>query len=178
MDYGDKRLDGKYQFNRKYRETQLCEKIATELDKQCDAFEDPVYTCGNNKLEFGEECECDNGSTNCPCCRNCKVQGMCSPYNNACCTDQCTYADTSAACSTLGGDPGYCNNGECARTICPALLQGQFCGIHDDNTCKIKCTYNNKCEAMNGWTSGGNPINHTVDGAGCAVGNGRHCWSC
>ncbi len=85
MDYGAKKLDGKYQFNRKYRESELCGVLKSKINaKECGTFWTSVDTvCGDGILAPTEQCECDNRVTDCACCFNCTLRSTaeCSPFN-------------------------------------------------------------------------------------------------
>lgn len=129
-------------------------------------------TCGNGIVEAGEECECASG-TSCKCCKDCKLKGECDPLNGPCCNEDCTYKDTSDECVVIG-TKGYCRSGYCqipflcgGRIDDEASTKGKFCGIHEDNVCKIKCEFQGICSKMVDWTVNGRDINWAFNGALC-----------
>lgn len=126
--------------------------------------------CGNGLVEAGEECDCGY-SDQCTdtCCysanaeegQRCKLRPgkLCSPSQGPCCTEQCTFMDSSATCrpdsecalegmcngataqcpesapkadySTCNSGTQVCINGACSGSIC-RRYQLQMC------TCAIK----------------------------------------
>lgn len=173
MDYGDKTLNNEYQFNTKYRKKEMCASMDRAFsNSECVGKIDlnPQGKCGNGVLETNEECECPKG-TDCSCCKDCKLKSgaQCSPhFGTECCLDNCQYADTKTTCFRSNG-PGYCRIGICEDAGCGSYGLGPFCGVHDDNPCKRKCEYAGVCRTMDGWTSGGKPINYMRDGIPCST---------
>lgn len=174
MDYGDKILSAahpEFQFNRKFREEDICSHISRSLDT-CIHWSKSKndHYCGNGVIEADEECECVKDVTTCDCCENCKLKANadCDPLHNECCNDECSFKTTRSSCFSSSGD-GYCRDGFCATPACERFGLGDFCGIHDDNGCRFKCIHQKKCETMNGWLSNGDPINHIRDGTRCEI---------
>uniref|UniRef100_A0A3B3ZRD6 Disintegrin and metalloproteinase domain-containing protein 10 n=1 Tax=Periophthalmus magnuspinnatus TaxID=409849 RepID=A0A3B3ZRD6_9GOBI len=103
---------------------------AVLLKKKDDCFVvsgQPI--CGNGLVEDGEECDCGySDQCNDICChsaneeegKRCKLQEgkVCSPSQGPCCTEQCTYKDTSARCRQESecAQEGMCNG---ATALCP-----------------------------------------------------------
>ncbi|CAJ0609073.1 unnamed protein product [Cylicocyclus nassatus] len=93
--------------------------------------------CGNGVVEEGEECDegtffMNNGSTQC-CTSECRLtpSAECSPHNQPCCNDTCSYYPANHVC--LPGDPLQCkasshctgHSGECP--LAPAIPDGSPC---------------------------------------------------
>uniref|UniRef100_A0A7S3PQQ6 Peptidase M12B domain-containing protein n=1 Tax=Aplanochytrium stocchinoi TaxID=215587 RepID=A0A7S3PQQ6_9STRA len=172
MDYGDKTLNGEYQFNTKYRKDQVCSHITSSMQR-CAPFRDPAIDpkkLGNGVIELGEECDCQPGQKSCRCCNNGKLTpgSKCSPHGDACCTEGCDFkpASNEATCTMPNGVDGFCANGQCNDGGCGRFGMNGFCGLWE-NSCKVKCKYGNNCSPMDGWTVGGKPLNHVLDGTLC-----------
>lgn len=170
---GSKYYEGKIQFNPKSKDT-ICGTMETMMD--CDEVDYNIKwsyeaTCGNGIVEINEECECSKNQLECECCKDCKLKNtaQCDPLHNECCNSDCSFRDTRSICFTLGS-LGYCNNGYCELSFCNIIGgESEYCGTHDDNSCKIKCRLNKQssCILLNGWTIGGQPFNHLPDGTLC-----------
>lgn len=185
MDYGDGRYNGEIQFNTKYRKEEMCGIISKNL--KCPHFNvitskvlQQSGTCGNGKLDDGEECECDNGKTDCDCCDNCKLRSsaQCSPFSNECCTDECSFQPTNRVCSHSDG-PGYCRNGFCAASECSVMKRGNYCGIQNDALpCRKRCENPDTgyCSVAPAIFFSGHNLRYIRDGAFCQtaeVGHGQ-----
>ncbi|RCN37724.1 Disintegrin [Ancylostoma caninum] len=108
--------------------------------------------CGNGVVEEGEECDegnffMNNGSSLC-CTADCRLapSAQCSPHNQPCCNDACSYHPANHIC--LPGDPlqckasSYCtgHSGECP--LAPAIPNGSPCledGECQDGVCLPYC---------------------------------------
>lgn len=166
--HGPKDIKGIVKFNQDSKD-KLCESIAKARHINI------CSTCGNGIIEFGEECECPNiPDQKCNCCHNCKLTGVCDPYHNQCCNQECNYKSVTNKCHTLNhkGErvEGYCALGYCQlQQVCETVnVLGKYCGLHPDNRCKTRCEYNNECHDLNGFTTSQGPINYVVKGASCA----------
>mmetsp|Transcript_1304 Transcript_1304/g.1904 ORF Transcript_1304/g.1904 Transcript_1304/m.1904 type:complete len:87 (-) Transcript_1304:308-568(-) len=84
MDYGTRTINGVYQFNSKYRRTELCERLTEKIpSQQCAPFLTSIpQVCGDGILSPLEECECEKGEISCECCDGCKLRSnaACSPF--------------------------------------------------------------------------------------------------
>lgn len=144
MDYGDGSLDGVYQFNKQYREQDVCgtlsARMPTCISRQVVALGGQLSTCGNGIVEPDEECECPNGENQCECCNNCQLRrnAECDPSTNECCKEDCTFQPASQECETSSG-AGYCRAGICQVHFC------SFCGVQEDNACGAKCLFGTNC---------------------------------
>jgi len=192
MDYGDKKLDGIYQFNTKYRKDEICSTIesyyATCVAEGSLSVLDEGQTCGNGELDVGEECECEEGKLECECCSSCKlrlqngVKVACSPFDNSCCESDCTYkpANEDNYCRTVDGEDGFCRNGDCDNPC--ALWNMEFCGLHPDNGCKFMCLTGNTCNDLENWGYYDNgikkPINLVSNNTVCEISQGGELGIC
>mmetsp|Transcript_15968 Transcript_15968/g.19814 ORF Transcript_15968/g.19814 Transcript_15968/m.19814 type:complete len:348 (+) Transcript_15968:421-1464(+) len=185
MDYGDVSLNGRYQFNSKYRKEQICKSIKSSYEQCTDymGIIEVLKTCGNREIDLGEECECEDGSLECTCCSKCRLKllsdaklASCSPYGNPCCTDKCEFKPTKSGnvCTRPDGSNGYCSNGNCLNSCSrwTTHLNGTFCGIQEGNDCTLKCyDKNSMCIDMDGWayTEQGveKKVNWVADGSRC-----------
>ena len=179
MDYGDGTLNGEYQFNTKFRKTEICTTIDRVVNT-CPYFLPYQKECGNGRVEDGETCECTDGSKECLFCKNCMLTAgkECSPESidsgaTECCDANGKLAGTDKICR-VDGDKGFCWNGVCTLTRCSKYsLFGEFCGLHDDNQCKIKCRMGSGCSTMSLWqTKSGERLNGMPDGTPCTSQNG------
>lgn len=130
MDYGDGFYNNVEQFNTKYRKEQVCSRLDDALQDRCSGLVvSHAVTCGDSLVEFesGEECECENGSTACKYCTDCKLDAGkdCSPdaFDPVCCTADGLYEPLGMKCDTDpfdgsadASDVGYCAKGDCVRT--------------------------------------------------------------
>lgn len=163
------RLDRILQFHEKSRDS-ICETI-----KSIEKCSPKVYyvknSCGDGIVDAGEECECSKG-TRCSCCIDCKLVGECNPINNECCDNDCNFLDTTTRCKTLD-KTGYCRSGYCEIPYVCDFVTGRdkdgYCGVHDDNVCKIKCIHQGRCHRLDGWSAGGIPLNWIADGSLCST---------
>ena len=181
MDYGDHLYNenqplNEYQFNRKYRYYDLCETLQDKLE--CEHWRiltDDVIsnsrTCGNNRLDAGEECECEGGRLNCDCCSRCRLKptAQCSPFSNDCCADNCKYHSTNIMCSHSDG-PGYCRNGHCASSQCALAGRGDYCGVQsEEEPCKKRCEYLDDCRILPNMYYKHRNLRYMRDGAFCTT---------
>jgi hypothetical protein len=74
MDYGSpqqRQVDGKFQFNSKYRRSQLCTRMQIRLFTYLDEITCPYFSqCGDHELQLDEECDPPDGIT---CSEECKL---------------------------------------------------------------------------------------------------------
>jgi hypothetical protein len=170
MDYGKPYLNGEIQFNRKYRENELCGLLNNLIHTKCPHFYDTYPICGNGFIETGEECECPKKTLSCDCCKDCKIIGQCFG-DHVCCTNDCKYKNTDDIfCMNENNKESYCSYGKCVESICE-LFNYEFCGLHSDG-CKVKCIRNGKCDTLNNLSGIGNnnAINNVKDGTTCNKG--------
>ena len=176
MDYGDGKLSGIYQFNTKYRKTQMCNEVNNNIN--CAHFKSYAPECGNGVVEAGEACECESGGTNCACCQNCQLKSGAQCSSGECCnTATCKYHDTTKTC---GGGTKHCNLGTCTEPQCTKYGY-TLCGFFS-NGCKSKCARNGgECSEMNGLIDGSTrkPINEIFGSCNGGAGtcNGGVCES-
>eukprot|EP00434_Breviolum_minutum_P026857 symbB.v1.2.023738.t1/scaffold2147.1/size87931/2 len=128
--------------------------------------------CGNGLREEDEDCECHDGSLHCRFCSNCKLEKgkECTPDDE---DGMCCDANGHFKMGTCekGSIKGYCMQGLCQDTPCSTYKSwsgwGDFCGFHDDSTCKFKCEVDGKCDSLDQWLLGGQPLNRFPDGTHC-----------
>jgi len=182
MDYGDGKLNGKYQFNSKYRKEPMCSTIAG-IAGTCPHMSDWLAKCGNSIIENDEECECADGSTSCRFCSMCKLTSgtQCSPesiHSSSCCSDAGEFKAPDTLCD-FAGSKGYCSAGKCsltANSICGNSWFGPFCGLNDNNECKASCEVGGKCDTLSRWKlADGTSANDLRDGTSCRVHEGDSC---
>jgi hypothetical protein len=179
MDYGDGTLNGIYQFNTEFTKDDICTVVSDRVDEGCDAITTYAAVCGDGLLADGEECECDVG-TSCAFCEGCLLtQGkQCTPEGgeSECCTSTGLFEPSSTLCTMPGGGgTGFCQLGTCKGTWCTGgySFVEDFCGLHDDNECKVKCIMDGECDTLSGWSwQGGGPLNDRSDGGSCNDGAG------
>jgi len=179
MDYGDKKFEGQYQFNSQYRQKEMCAHIRSHLSSCGNNFLplDTSSSCGNGRIDDGEECECPGGETSCQCCNKCRLRENvdCSPFLNECCTNECSFkpASSDTMCTTLDGvEGGYCSNGVCENSCqkWEPYVQ-EPCGVHEDNSCRFSCMRHNRCNKLTGWTTADKDLNLVVDNTKCIIPN-------
>jgi hypothetical protein len=187
MDYGDGTYNGIYQFNTQYRKDEMCAVISNRVDQGCEAITTYATTCGDGVVDGSEECECSSG-TSCAFCEECLLEKgkQCTPEGDPCCTSSGMFEPSSTQCAMPGGaGTGYCQQGTCTGTWCTDGLGGDvvgdFCGLHADNDCKMRCSYQGACDDLPllTWQSTGVPVNYLDDGSLCSGGAGTcvsgHC---
>lgn len=102
--------------------------VCGEKDGDFTCLDGPAV-CGNGNVDesTAEECECDDRTTSCSFCTDCKLTGDadCSPdqfgSSSACCGSDGKYSSYKTACTddaSTGfppstGRPGFCARGEC-----------------------------------------------------------------
>lgn len=196
MDYGNGEYDNIYQFNSKYRETEIC-NFLTKLKERgtCNVENDSLFQttvlskpgehCGDGVLqpELNEECECSFGAIDCQCCSRCKLKTFaeCDPINNKCCdTTNCRFKPTShhSLCNVTDLENsnrlGYCSNGECIDDFC-SLYGLDFCGIKEDSTCMQQCRRRSSTPSpcpTTDWGSSNN-FNSVREGSKCVSDSGK-----
>ncbi|GMH72250.1 hypothetical protein TrST_g2227 [Triparma strigata] len=161
MDYGDGLLNNIYQFNSKYRKSEICNHIGYNIN--CQHFSSYAPVCGNGVVEMGEECECQDGGTNCGCCLSCSLPLGADCASGECCdTTTCKFHKVTTRCGT--DDLKHCDNGVCSTTQC-STYGLEYCGPWTDNDCKIKCVYGGTCQTLDGYTPVG--LNYAPDDSQC-----------
>ena len=174
MDYGDGKVNGVYQFNTKYRKTEMCEEVNKHVSS-CKHFSSFAPACGNGLLEAGEECECPGGVSSCTCCTKCRLATSATCAMGDCCnTDTCQYKSTGISCGPTkmgNGDVGFCSglSNECNKKC--SAYGADYCGVQT-NTCKFKCS-GGRVGLCKDVTYSNRPTFHDFPtGSGCAMSDG------
>ena len=120
--------------------------------------------CGNGRVDYGETCDCADGTLSCAHCSNCQFTA-----GKECSRDAVTAADYSSVdrhclCSAAGmlqtcdgvcGPEGSCVtdlvNHNCA-SLAQYAVESDSCGVDPGNNCKVVCSdglpaNENNCEA-------------------------------
>ena len=110
-----------------------------------------VVECGNLRVDYGEACECADGTLSCADCENCQLA-----EGKECSRDSTDYSsvDRHCLCSTEGmlqpcdgicGPDDSCqtdyhNCASLARYSFVSITEGGSCGVAPDNNCKVVCS--------------------------------------
>eukprot|EP00928_Gymnodinium_smaydae_P022648 TRINITY_DN18958_c0_g1_i1.p1 TRINITY_DN18958_c0_g1~~TRINITY_DN18958_c0_g1_i1.p1 ORF type:complete len:1788 (-),score=164.35 TRINITY_DN18958_c0_g1_i1:192-4871(-) len=183
MDYGDGRVDGIFQFRTESDRKDICPVLENRVNEHCIAITNFEAVCGNGIIEAGETCECRVGYTSCTFCESCQIEAgkQCSPSSSECCDCEGKFKPSSALCTVTSGNKrstGFCNMGKCEDVLCSGgfsvggVRLGDFCGLHEDNDCRIRCHYKGSCNYLKGFGLNGKDMNLREDGTKCMGGKG------
>lgn len=190
MDYGDGLLDGIYQFNSQYRESEVCAEVSYDISNGCPAFSTYAPTCGDGVLDGSEQCECYDMSASCKDCVGCVLAAGAECSQEArvpaspgavngqssveCCGSDGTFNTRGDLCGG-GVTAGYCDTGSCMVTPCASYVwatsgynMNGFCDLDPNNECMEYCMLNDVCQDVTGWTLGGVPVSQ-LNGGTCTT---------
>lgn len=194
MDYGNYFYNGVVQFH-PLKRAEMCAEFQLSLACSYFVMSPLVKRCGDKVLNEEEECECLDGSTNCPGCKDCK------PLDKGieCSSEDFVFRQVDQKTTMAAAQSSLAQEGCCKGKRFVSVLEGKCTG--EGGTCEFgQCQYRcdkfkiPSCELINDGcllpcmlygrdcsvdlrTTSGQEISKVTDGVRCAgngvCGNGR-----